>query len=105
MVSCISHTRFAYRGACALTSFWKRVLSSTNAPETQRPNNRIHLDLATSDAVRDHEIERVLALGIEKHPPSVHSTSICVLRVCTRRGRRLPDTVSRLGSRRSAGVR
>jgi len=91
MVSRISHTTFDCRDAFALSTFWKQVLGFGDVPgdpnepgdeecmiigtegeprllfievpEGKGSKNRVHLDLEPTDRERDHEIERVVALG------------------------------------------
>lgn len=91
MVSRISHTTFDCHDAFALSSFWKQVLGFIDlpddpnepgheecmiihpsgeprllfieVPEGKQVKNRAHLDLEPTDATRDDEIERVVALG------------------------------------------
>ena len=91
MVSRISHTTFDCRDAFALSTFWKQVLGFADVPgdpnepgdeecmivgtggeprllfvevpEGKGSKNRMHLDLEPTDRDRDHEIERVVALG------------------------------------------
>jgi hypothetical protein len=91
MVSRVSHTTFDSRDAFALSTFWKHVLDFSDVPgdpnepgdeecmiigpggeprllfvevpEGKGSKNRVHLDLEPTDRDRDHEIERVVALG------------------------------------------
>lgn len=91
MVSRVAHTTVDCDDAFALSEWWKRVLAYTdisgdpNEPgdeecmiadpvsghrllfietgDTKYVKNRVHLDLAPTDATRDEEISRIVALG------------------------------------------
>ena len=133
MVSRISHTTFDCRDAFALSTFWKLVLGFGDVPgdpnepgdeecmiigpggeprllfvavsEGKGSKNRVHLDLEPTDRDRDHEIERVVALGaiplhdLRKEDGSgwlvladPEGNEFCVLRS---RAEREPDRVDR----------
>ena len=91
MTSRVSHTTFNSANAFRLCEWWKEVLGYRDLPDDpnqegdeecmivdpasghrllfievddlQRPEGRIHLDLAPVDRRRDDEVERVLRLG------------------------------------------
>ena len=91
VVSRVSHTTFNCENAFELSEWWKQVLDYVDVegdpnepgdeecmivdPTTghrllfieveilQEPAGRVHLDLAPTDRSRDHEVERILALG------------------------------------------
>ena len=94
MVSRISHTTIDCRDAYALSEWWKGVIGYSDVPddpneagheecmivdpesghrllfievpETKSVKNRLHLDLAPTDASRDQEVERVSGLGAQQ---------------------------------------
>lgn len=91
MVSRISHATIDCRDAYALSEWWKDVIGYTDVPgdpnepgdeecmildpesghrllfievpDAKSVKNRLHLDLAPTNATRDEEVERVLGLG------------------------------------------
>lgn len=90
MTSRVSHTTLNCFDAFALSEWWKSVLDYTDVPDDPnepgdeecmivdlnsghrllfievddlRGESRIHLDLVPTDRRRDHEIDRLLALG------------------------------------------
>ncbi|MGH9063348.1 MAG: VOC family protein [Acidimicrobiales bacterium] len=91
MTALISHTSFDSLDAFALSVFWGEVLGfledpgdpnepgdeecmifSTDGtqrllfievPDAKQGKNRVHLDLKPAEGTRDHELERLLALG------------------------------------------
>ncbi len=94
MVSRISHTTIDCRDAYALSEWWKGVIGYSDVPddpneagheecmivdpesghrllfievpERKSVKNRLHLDLAPTDASRDQEVERVSGLGAQQ---------------------------------------
>ena len=91
MTSLISHTSVDCRDAFMLSEWWKRVLGnvdveddpnepgheecmilhprtghrvlSIETPDVKAAKNRLHFDLRPTDATRDEEVERLVALG------------------------------------------
>ena len=94
MVSRISHTTIDCLDAYALSMWWKEVIGYTDVPDdpnqagdeecmivspesghrllfievpdTKSGKNRLHLDLAPTNASRDEEVERVIGLGAQQ---------------------------------------
>ena len=94
MVSRISHTTIDCRDAYALSEWWKGVIGYSDVPddpneagheecmivdpesghrllfievpERKSVKNRLHLDLAPTDASRDQEVERVIGHGAQQ---------------------------------------
>ena len=94
MVSRISHTTIDCRDAYALSEWWKSVIGYTDVPDdpnepghelcmivdpesghqllfievpdTKSVKNRLHVDLAPTNASRDDEVGRIRGLGAEQ---------------------------------------